>query len=61
MTLHRCLVHGCRGKIRYSSKAKAKRAARRVVSSTGGGEMTAYRCHCCTAIHIGHTNHARKP
>ena len=61
MTLHTCLVHGCRGKLRYTSKSQARRAARRVVSRTGGGEMTAYRCHCCQAIHIGHTDAHRKP
>ena len=61
MTLHRCLVHGCRGKIRYTSKGKARRAARRVMTSTGGGQMVPYRCHRCTKIHIGHTDHTRKP
>ena len=61
MSIHRCLVRGCNGKLRYNSKAQAKRAARRVVSSTGGGEMTAYRCHCCTKIHIGHAHAHRKP
>ena len=61
MTIHRCLVRGCNGKLRYNSKSQAKRAARRVVSSSGGGEMNAYRCFCCTKIHIGHSDPTRKP
>jgi hypothetical protein len=61
MTIHTCLVRGCQGKLRYQTKQQAKRAARRVVSSTGGGEMQAYRCHCCRAIHIGHADPTRKP
>lgn len=60
MTIHTCLVHGCRGKLRYASKQMARKAARRVVTTMGGAPMEPYRCHCCTKIHIGHSNRTRR-
>lgn len=48
----------CDGKVRYESKAKAKRANR--INSTKFGDrhgrMAAYRCPHCGWFHLGHMN-----
>lgn len=43
----------CEGKLRYSSKADAKRAAKRQ-ERFGCGRMQPYRCAHCGHFHLGH-------
>lgn len=44
--------HQCRGKIRFPTKADAKRCAK--AWEQGYGRMRPYRCVWCGWIHLGH-------
>lgn len=43
----------CEGKLRYSTKADAKRAAKRQ-ERHGCGRMQPYHCAYCGGFHLGH-------
>ncbi len=44
----------CRGKIGFNTKARAKLIAKRTMTRSGGGVISAYLCVHCGFFHVGH-------
>ena len=53
----RAKPEACRGKIRYQTRADAKKARRRIYSARlpgRDGPLSAYLCDVCDYFHLGH-------